>query len=64
MKVKTHKGTAKRIKVTKSGKLIHSKAGRSHLRVKKWNNLDKLGFGKQIHANDYKKIKALLPYSV
>lgn len=35
MKVKTHKGTAKRIKVTKSGKLIHSKAGRSHLRVKK-----------------------------
>ena len=35
MKVKTHKGTAKRIKVTKTGKLIHAKAGRSHLRVRK-----------------------------
>lgn len=64
MKVKTHKGTAKRIKVTKTGKLIHQKAGRSHLRVRKWNNLDKLWFGKQISAPDYKKMKALLPYSV
>ncbi len=63
MKLKTHKGTAKRIKITKSGKLIHKKAGRSHLRVRKWDNLDKLGFGKQIHAADYKKMKALLPYS-
>ena len=35
MKVKTHKGTAKRIKITKTGKLIHKKAGRSHLRVRK-----------------------------
>lgn len=64
MKVKTHKWTAKRIKVSATGKLIHRKAGRSHLRVKKWNNLDKLGFGKQIVKSDYKKIKALLPYSV
>lgn len=64
MKMKTHKWTAKRIKVTKSKKLIHSKAGRNHLRVRKGNNLDKMSFGKQIHASDYKKIKALLPYSV
>lgn len=63
MKVKTHKGTAKRLKVTKTGKLIHSKAGRSHLRVRKWNNLDKLWFGKEIHSSDHKKMKALLPYS-
>lgn len=63
MKLKTHKGTAKRIKVTKSGKLIHSKAGRSHLRVRKWNNLDKLSFGKEIHKSEYRKLKALLPYS-
>lgn len=63
MKKKTHKWTAKRIKVTKNGKLIHSKAWRSHLRVRKWDNLDKLWFGKAIRAADYKKIKALLPYS-
>ena len=64
MKKKTHKWTAKRIKVTKNGKLIHSKAGRSHLRVRKWDNLDKLWFGKAIRPADYKKMKALLPYSV
>ncbi|UZJ23376.1 50S ribosomal protein L35 [Rhodococcus antarcticus] len=30
-KMKTHKGTAKRIKVTGSGKLLREKAGRRHL---------------------------------
>lgn len=64
MKKKTHKWTAKRIKVSSTGKLIHSKAWRSHLRVKKGNNLDKIGFGKTVASSDYKKLKALLPYSV
>ena len=34
-KLKTHKGTAKRFRVTKNGKLLHMKPGGSHLRRKK-----------------------------
>jgi len=63
MKAKTHKWTAKRLKISKTGKLVHSKAGRSHLRVRKWNNLRADGSGKSIHTSDYKKMKSLLPYS-
>lgn len=34
-KIKTHKGTAKRFRITKNGKLMRMRAGRSHLRRKK-----------------------------
>lgn len=34
-KLKTHKGTAKRFRLTKRGKVMRLKAGRSHLRRKK-----------------------------
>ena len=34
-KLKTHKGAAKRFRITKRGKLMRMKAGRSHLRRKK-----------------------------
>ncbi|MEZ4664787.1 MAG: bL35 family ribosomal protein [Caldilineaceae bacterium] len=34
-KLKTHKGTAKRFRLTKNGKLMRMKAARSHLRRKK-----------------------------
>ena len=34
-KMKTHKGTAKRFRLTRTGKLMHMKAGRTHLRRKK-----------------------------
>lgn len=34
-KLKTHKGAAKRFRITKNGKLMRMKAGRSHLRRKK-----------------------------
>jgi large subunit ribosomal protein L35 len=34
-KLKTHKGTAKRFRLTKNGKVMRMLAGRSHLRRKK-----------------------------
>ncbi len=34
-KMKTHKGAAKRFRLTKNGKLMRMRAGRSHLRRKK-----------------------------
>ena len=34
-KMKTHKATAKRLKVTGSGKIMHKRAGSAHLLAKK-----------------------------
>jgi len=34
-KLKTHKGASKRFRITKNGKLMRMRAGRSHLRRKK-----------------------------
>ncbi|MCY3801567.1 MAG: 50S ribosomal protein L35 [Chloroflexi bacterium] len=34
-KMKTHKATAKRIRVTRRGKLIHAKGSAGHLKTKK-----------------------------
>ncbi len=39
-KLKTHKGTAKRFRMTKTGKVMRLKAGRSHLRRKKRSSLN------------------------
>jgi large subunit ribosomal protein L35 len=39
-KLKTHKGTAKRFRLTKTGKVMRLKAGRSHLRRKKRSSLN------------------------
>jgi large subunit ribosomal protein L35 len=62
-KLKTHKGTAKRIKITKKGKLKRRRAYRSHLREKKsakrkrrYRRLE------NISPKDKKAIKKLLPY--
>ncbi len=37
-KIKTHKSTAKRFRVTGKGKLMRTKVGKSHLRRKKSKN--------------------------
>jgi large subunit ribosomal protein L35 len=39
-KMKTHKGTAKRLRLTKNGKVMRMKPGRSHLRRKKSSSLN------------------------
>jgi large subunit ribosomal protein L35 len=39
-KLKTHKGTAKRFRLTKNGKVMRMKPGRSHLRRKKSSSLN------------------------
>jgi len=38
--MKTHKGTAKRFRLTKKGKLMRMKAGRTHLRRKKNSSIN------------------------
>ena len=63
-KLKTYKAAAKRFRVTKNGKIIRMKGGKSHLRRKKSARVKvKLRKGVQVtNAADIKKIKRLAPY--
>ena len=60
-KMKTHKATAKRFKVTKKKKLRRLKQGRSHLRRKKSKRaLRELRKGQPIDKADEKRVRRLL----
>ncbi|MBU1036293.1 MAG: 50S ribosomal protein L35 [bacterium] len=63
-KMKTHKSSAKRFKVSSSGKIIRSKAYKSHILTKKTakrkRNLRK---DTTVSSAEVKKVKVLLPYS-
>ena len=63
-KLKTHKATAKRFKMTKSGKILRRKAGRSHHRRKKARRVRVL-FGQKLEVTsrgERKRIQRLTPY--
>lgn len=62
-KMKTHKGTKRRFKITGSGKLMRMKGLRSHNRRKKAPRTKRM-FDKKLDVNqaDVKRIKAKLPY--
>ncbi len=63
-KLKTHKATAKRFKVTKSGKIMHRKAGTSHLRRKKSDRIRHL-FGRKLELTspaEKRHVEHLAPY--
>ena len=62
-KMKTHRGAAKRVKLTGTGKLKRSKAYTSHILTKKSpkrkRNLRK---ATEVSAGDLKRVRKLLPY--
>ena len=63
-KLKTYKAAAKRFKITKNGKVLRTKGGKSHLRRKKSDRV-KRQFGKMIEVKnpgDKRRIKRLAPY--
>jgi large subunit ribosomal protein L35 len=60
-KMKTHKGAAKRFKVTGGGKIMREKAFKSHILTKKdAKRKRRLGNDIEVSAADYKKVKRLL----
>ncbi|WP_158893270.1 50S ribosomal protein L35 [Amycolatopsis anabasis] len=60
-KNKTHSGTAKRIRVTGSGKLRRQKAGRRHLLEKKSSRVTRRLEGTtEVAKNDVSRVKRLL----
>ena len=63
-KMKTHKATAKRFKVTGTGKLMRTKIGKSHLRRKKSKRVLRL-FDEYMEVKggaNYKRVRRLAPY--
>ena len=63
-KLKTYKAAAKRFRMTKNGKIIRMKGGKSHLRRKKSKRvLYELRQGLEVTApGDKRRIKRLAPY--
>jgi len=62
-KMKTHKSTAKRFKVTATGKLMRTKIGKSHLRRKKAKRVRRL-FDEYLVVSDkasVKRVRRLAP---
>jgi len=62
-KVKTHQGTAKRIRKTKSGKFSHRASGQDHFnsREKSETTMNKRR-DSALHGSHAKNIKQLIPY--
>jgi large subunit ribosomal protein L35 len=62
-KLKTHRGMAKRVKITKGGKIKRRRASRSHLREKK-SPKQKRRYRREenLSPKDKKNVKKLLPY--
>lgn len=63
-KLKTHKATAKRFRMTASGKIVRTKGGKSHLRRRASRRVKAL-FARMLEvtsAADRRKVKRLAPY--
>jgi len=60
---KTHKGTAKRIKVTKTNTFIHEKAEKRHLLTNKKRATKQAKSGRVLSKTQQQRIKTLLPHS-
>ena len=62
-KLKSHRGAAKRFKITATGKVVRSHSGKRHLMgakpAKRMRRLKKLTL---VHPADAKNVKAMLPY--
>lgn len=63
-KLKTYKAAAKRFRVTKNGKVMRTKQGKSHLRRRKSKRaLNQLSKSIEVtHKGDKKRINRLAPY--
>lgn len=63
-KLKTHKATAKRFRMTGTGKLVRTKGGKSHLRRRK-SKRAKMQFARMIKVSGSgikKRVRRLAPY--
>jgi large subunit ribosomal protein L35 len=62
-KLKTHKSTAKRFKVTATGKVLRTKGGKSHLRRRKSSRVKRqLDRMQPVSKSDVRRVRTLAPY--
>ena len=62
-KMKTHRGAAKRLKITGSGKIKRHKANKSHILTKKTTKRKRhLRQSDLVAKSDEKRMKKILPY--
>ncbi|MGI6485853.1 MAG: 50S ribosomal protein L35 [Thermoanaerobacterales bacterium] len=62
-KIKTHRGAAKRFKVSKNGRIKRSKAYKSHILTKKTSKRKRhLRKAAYISKADQKRVSKLIPY--
>jgi large subunit ribosomal protein L35 len=62
-KLKTHKGAACRFCITGSGKIMHAKIGKSHLRRKKPARVKRqYAVQVEVHPTNEARVKRLMPY--
>ncbi len=62
-KLKTHRGAAKRFKVTGTGKIIRNRANRRHILTgKPAKRMRALKKKTLVDETEYRNIKSLLPY--
>jgi len=60
-RIKTHSWAKKRFKITKNGKIIHKKQGKSHLLMNKDKAHRRFKYGKVLDEVETKRIKNLFP---
>lgn len=64
MKLKSHSGTKKRVKISGRGKILFRKSAKQHLLINKSKRQKAFqNQGKLAHRSDVEKIKRLLPTS-
>jgi large subunit ribosomal protein L35 len=65
VKLKTHRGAAKRFKITSTGKVMRSHSGRRHLLgTKKPKRMRRLGKQIRVTPGDAAKVRLQLPYGL
>lgn len=63
LKIKSHRGAAKRFKITKNGKILRSHSGKRHLLgTKPANRMRRLKKLILVNKADAPKVRKMLPY--
>ena len=63
-KLKTHRGAAKRFKVTSTGKILRPHSGKRHLMgTKKPKRMRHLKRMTHVHPSDIANVRQMLPYA-
>ncbi len=63
-KLKSHRGAAKRFKVTSTGKIMRRHSGKRHLLgTKKPKRMRRLGKAVEVSPADARNVRLMLPYS-